>query len=87
MELYHLKTFVTVAEEGHLTRAAERLYTSQPAISAHNDVITSVAVSPDGKLVATAGMDNSVRFWDTKGARLGALPRALSPVLPRSNEK
>jgi DNA-binding transcriptional LysR family regulator len=35
MELYHLKTFVTVAEEGHLTRAAERLFTSQPAISAH----------------------------------------------------
>lgn len=35
MELYHLKTFATVAEEGHITRAAERLYTSQPAISAH----------------------------------------------------
>ena len=35
MELYHLRTFVTVAEEGHLTRASERLYTSQPAISAH----------------------------------------------------
>ncbi len=35
MELYHLKTFSMVAEEGHLTRAAERLYTSQPAISAH----------------------------------------------------
>ncbi len=35
MELYHLKTFVTVAEEGHLTRAADRLFTSQPAISAH----------------------------------------------------
>jgi DNA-binding transcriptional LysR family regulator len=35
MELYHLKTFVTVAEEQHLTRAADRLYTSQPAISAH----------------------------------------------------
>ncbi len=35
MELYHLKTFVTVAEEGHLTRASERLFTSQPAISAH----------------------------------------------------
>lgn len=34
MELYHLRTFVTVAEEGHLTRASERLFTSQPAISA-----------------------------------------------------
>ncbi len=35
MELYHLRTFVTVAEEGHLTRASERLFTSQPAVSAH----------------------------------------------------
>ncbi|MGD9187858.1 MAG: LysR family transcriptional regulator [Desulfobacteraceae bacterium] len=35
MELYQLKTFTTVAEESHLTRAAERLNTSQPAVSAH----------------------------------------------------
>lgn len=35
MELYDLKTFITVAEEGHLTRAAQRLNTSQPAVSAH----------------------------------------------------
>lgn len=34
MELYQLKTFAQVAEEGNLTRAAERLFTSQPAISA-----------------------------------------------------
>lgn len=34
MDLQQLKTFTTVAEEGHLTRAAERLFTSQPAISA-----------------------------------------------------
>ncbi|GAA3918151.1 LysR family transcriptional regulator [Litoribacillus peritrichatus] len=34
MELNQLKAFVTVAEEGHLTRAADRLFTSQPAISA-----------------------------------------------------
>jgi DNA-binding transcriptional LysR family regulator len=33
MELYQLRTFVTVAEEGHLTRAAERLHLSQPAVS------------------------------------------------------
>lgn len=34
MELNQLKIFVAVAEEKHLTRAAERLFTSQPAVSA-----------------------------------------------------
>jgi len=35
MELYHLRTFVTVAREGNLTRAAECLFASQPTVSAH----------------------------------------------------
>ncbi len=35
MELYQLKSFVTVARENHLTRAAELLHISQPAVSAH----------------------------------------------------
>ena len=34
MELYQLNTFVRIADEGSLTRAAELLFTSQPAISA-----------------------------------------------------
>lgn len=34
MELYQLRTFLTIADEGTLTRAAEKLFTSQPAISA-----------------------------------------------------
>lgn len=35
MEMYQLKTFVSVAQEGHLTRASESLHLSQPAVSAH----------------------------------------------------
>jgi len=34
MELYQLRSFVTVAALGHVTRAAERLHVSQPAVSA-----------------------------------------------------
>ncbi|MEP6609201.1 MAG: LysR family transcriptional regulator [Burkholderiaceae bacterium] len=35
MELYQLRTFAAVAEERHLTRAAEHLHLSQPAVSGH----------------------------------------------------
>ena len=35
MELYHLRTFITVAAEQNLTRAAQKLFTSPPSVSAH----------------------------------------------------
>ena len=41
MELYQLRTFAAVAEERHLTRAAERLHLSQPAVSGHVKALES----------------------------------------------
>ena len=35
MELYHPRTFVAMAEEGNLSRAAGKPHLSQPAVSAH----------------------------------------------------
>ena len=35
MELYQLRTFVAVAEEGNFTRAGKRVHATQPAVSAH----------------------------------------------------
>ena len=61
MELYHLKTFVAVAEARHLTRAAERLCISRPAVSAHVKALEEefgLALferSPKGMLPTAAG--------------------------------
>jgi molybdate transport repressor ModE-like protein len=35
MDIYQVRTFVTVAQEGSITRASELLFLSQPAVSAH----------------------------------------------------
>lgn len=35
MDLHLLRSFAAVAQAGHLTRAAEKLFISQPAVSAH----------------------------------------------------
>lgn len=62
MELYHLRSFVTVADEGHLTRAAQRLFTSQPAVSAHIKHleeelgVTLFSRTPKGMLLTQEGV-------------------------------
>lgn len=61
MELSQLKTFITVAEEQHLTRAAERLFTSQPAVSAQLKAleetlgVTLFDRTPKGMRLTSAG--------------------------------
>ncbi len=61
MELYQLKSFVAVAEEGNLTRAAERLFVSQPAVSGHLKALEAelgvrlFRRSPKGMVLTTDG--------------------------------
>jgi DNA-binding transcriptional LysR family regulator len=61
MELYQLRSFATVAQLGHLTRAAERLHVSQPAVSAQIKAledelgVTLFERSPAGMALTAAG--------------------------------
>jgi len=61
MELYQLRGFAAVAEQGHLTRAAEKLHVSQPALSAQikaleDELSVSLFVrEPGGMALTPAG--------------------------------
>jgi len=61
MELYQLRTFAAVADSGHITRAAEKLHLSQPAVSAHIKALEEglgvrlFERSPGGMLLTRAG--------------------------------
>ena len=62
MELYHLRTFVIVAEEKNVTRAAKRLFMTPPAVSAHVKAleeelnVTLFVRTPQGMQITEKGL-------------------------------
>lgn len=72
MELYQIRAFAAVAELGHLTRAAERLHISQPALSGQ---IKALEARLDLKLFERA---SSGMVLTSAGRQL--LPRALEAL-------
>ena len=74
MDLNHLRSFVTVAKFGHLTRAAEALHLSQPALSGHVKAleeelgVTLFERTPTGMSVTPAGQRLLVEAEEIIGA-------------------
>jgi DNA-binding transcriptional LysR family regulator len=74
MELYQLRAFAAVAELGHLTRAAERLHVSQPALSGQIKALESqldlklFERTPGGMVLTNAGRRLLPLALETLGA-------------------
>jgi hypothetical protein len=55
----------------------------RPALAGHVGEILTMAFSPDGKQVATAGWDRSIKVWDAAtGQERAVLPRATNAWCP-----
>ncbi len=82
MELYQVRTFVTVADEKHLTRAAKRLCTSQPAVSAHIKAleeelgVTLFQRTPKGMILTKEGESLQKHAEDILAATKNLINRA-----------
>ncbi|AFO93380.1 LysR family transcriptional regulator (plasmid) [Phaeobacter inhibens] len=93
MDISQLKTFVTVAREGSITRASELLFRSQPAVSAHIKTmedtlgLTLFQRTPRGMSVTTDGqrllvearqlLDNHQKFLEEASRLRGRLAGQL----------
>lgn len=92
MEIYQLRTFVTVAQQGHLTQAAELLHLSQPAVTAQIKAIEEEVGMPlfertaGGVVLTLAGQELLPRAQEILAAARQLLDHARSLKGPLSGK-
>jgi WD40 repeat protein/serine/threonine protein kinase len=80
LSLEALNTADTFEARNSLLTTLQRYSRLETVLSGHTDWVRTVAYSPDGRLIASAGRDHTIRIWDMYEKRM------IDPVLTGHND-
>ena len=80
MEMYQLRAYVTAATLGSVTRTAETLHLTQPAITAQIKALESAIKRYEDRLAAGDFTTESKKKLGPDSQQVAALPMAISPA-------